>query len=1166
MRLAKIKLAGFKSFVDPTSLVLPSNLVGIVGPNGCGKSNIIDAIRWVMGESSAKHLRGDSMADVIFNGSNTRQPVGQATIELMFDNSEGLLGGQYAEYNEISVRRQVSRDGQSSYFLNGVRCRRRDIMDVFLGTGLGPRSYAIIEQGMISRVIEAKPEELRGFIEEAAGISKYKERRRETENRMRHTEENLARLGDVRDELDKQLQRLQRQARNAEKYKEMKAEERRLKAELTVLRWQALDRRDTEEQRRVRELETAYERLVAAIRDTESEMEQRREAHVEANDAFNAVQSRYYGVGADVARLEQAIQHLRERREQLERESRRAAEAVAEADSHISDDRRQLAELVTLLERDGPRLEALRGDEAAEAEALGSAESALREWQERWEVFNQDAAEKARQAEVERTRIHNLDQGLDRLRSRRQRLEGERGGLGTDGLEQELAQLRERLQQAQGEQQRLDDQTRQAQGRGSELREQGAELANQLHAARQGLEQARGRLASLEALQEQVLAKGGAVAAWLAARDVAGERRLAEALTVEPGWERAVETVLGHHLEAVCTERFAAAAAAVDEFEQGMLGLVDSGVVEETATASDGLLSKVAAPWMVGAMMAGVRTADTLDAALALRPSLAVAESVVCPEGVWLGRNWLRVNRSEESGAGVLAREQAMRELHREITAHEERVGEVTARQEAVRGEQGQVEGELRELQQALREAQRQASATQSQVGAREAHLERARQRLTAIDRELEEIGAEQARNEQVLAASRGELQGYVEAMERHAAEREGLARERDGLRGAVDDARRRHQAVRDETQQLALRLESARSRRESLEQGIARATRQSEVLAARVEEVKGSLAEMAEPMEQTQGELEQKLAQRLAVEGELRDARARVEALDHEMRELAGRRSATEQEAEGARGELEQARMGQQEIRVRKQGLLEALEAEGQEREQVEAALPQDAAEGPWSEALEALGQRIARLGPINLAAIEEYDQESERKQYLDAQHEDLTEALETLLGAMRKIDRETRTRFKETFEQVDAGMKELFPMLFGGGHAYLELTSDDLLETGVTVMARPPGKRNSSIHLLSGGEKALTAVALVFSIFKLNPAPFCLLDEVDAPLDDANVSRFCDLVRSMSDRVQFMIISHNKLTMELTDFLVGVTMNEPGVSRLVAVDVEAALEMAAS
>ena len=1165
MKLTKIKLAGFKSFVDPTTIPMPSNLVGIVGPNGCGKSNTIDAVRWVMGETSAKHLRGESMADVIFNGSNTRKPVGQAFVELIFDNTDGAAGGQYAQYNEISVKRLVTRDGQSNYFLNGTKCRRRDITDIFLGTGLGPRSYAIIEQGMISRVIEAKPEELRSFFEEAAGISKYKERRRETENRIRHTRDNLDRLNDLREELDKQLTRLERQSATAERYKELKTEERVLKAELLALRYRAVDTDANTRQQKINALETSLEAAIAAQRGLESAIEKERDTHTEASDDLNVVQGRFYGVGAEIARVEQAIQHNKELKRRQEQELEQAERAWGELQAHIERDRNQLEELTAALEEDEPALELARAAEEESGEARAGAEQRMQEWQEAWDDFNRRAAEPTQTAQVERSQIEHMERQMERARQRADRLEEERERLNDDGLTDEIEELAMAEAEAEEQTTRLQEELTSVQEESRRLRDENRETASTLDGQRGELQTARGRLASLEALQQAALGKGSKkVTEWLKHQGLGDAPRLAQHIQVESGWERAVETVLGDSLEAVCVDGFDAVSAVLDSLESGALTFFDTN---SSATAGDGelLAAKVNGDYAAGNLLAGVRTAPTLEAALALRGSLAAHESVITPEGIWLGPSWLRVARDADEHAGVLAREQEIKELTARTDELQATIDKLTAQRDEGRARVQTLEERRDSLQKEAHQASRRHAEVRSQLSARRARLEQHENRIRNLTAEREEVEGQLTRDREELENSRMRLQEALAEMELLAQQREELNAERERLRQLLDEVRNKARGDRDSAHQLAIRVEQRRTQRASTEQNLQRMEEQITTLAERREELRLTLSEGEEPVVEMEMELEELLARRVEEETALADARKRVETVDHELRRLEHDRSTAERRVQEVREQLEKVRLSAQELKVRRQTLEEQLAETDYQLEALYQRLPEQADIGEWEQRVGEIAQRISRLGPINLAAIDEFKEQQERKVYLDAQNEDLEEALKTLEGAIAKIDRETRSRFKETFDKVNAGIKELFPRLFGGGQAFLELTGEDLLDTGVAVMARPPGKNIRSIHLLSGGEKALTAVALVFSIFELNPAPFCMLDEVDAPLDDANVGRFSQLIKEKSDKVQFIFITHNKVTMEIAEQLCGVTMHEPGVSRLVSVDVEEAAKLAA-
>lgn len=1164
MRLTKIKLAGFKSFVDPTTVLLPSALIGIVGPNGCGKSNIIDCVRWVMGESSAKHLRGESMTDVIFNGSATRKPVSQASVELVFDNRDGALGGQYASYSEISVKRQVNREGQSAYYLNGTRCRKRDITDVFLGTGLGPRSYAIIEQGMISRVVEAKPEELRVYLEEAAGISLYKERRRETERRIRDTRENLERLNDVREEVSRQLEKLKRQAEVAERYKALRAEERQCRGELVALRQRALEEQLAELNQQLAERETAAEGCIATQREAERDIEAVREAHAERSELLNEIQGRYYALGSEIARIEQQIAHQRELRGRHQRDLERNQDAIAAAEQELAKDQEKLELLAAQLEELEPELEARREAELEASAAVNEIQERLDDWQLRWEQFNEDAAEPLRTAQVERTRIEQLERRAQDLMRRRARLEEERDAIDLARLEEEIEQLAEEEQEFAEQAAVLQEQLEEVQARLEELRQRHDELSDELSEGRGELQQKQARLTSLETLQQGALDGSEGPARWLSALGLAERQRLARMIEVEPGWERAVEVVLGERLQAVCVDDLALGGREYPPLEQGQVTLLQRAVGTTAPAASSLLASKVKASWPVAELLGGVYWAEDLSHAVELQSTLKDGESIVTRDGVWLGRHWLQLQGGED-GAGVLAREREMQALRGALEDDRERLAQLAEQVEQAQRELDDAQDRREALATELNGMERRRSALAAQLESRRSRLLDLQQRRQRLDEEADELMEQVGRSEEEVREARRRLEEALERAEELEGRREQLQHERAELQERMSDCRERLEEQREAHHEVSLKIESTRTASRSLEEATARLRAQLARLIEQRDELAEALAEQGDPEAELGREREAVLAQRLRVEEELAEARAQLGDLESRLRELEQSRIEADRQVQRLRQELEELRLKHQELKVRHQGEQERLRELGLEFETVLAGMPADAEEAAWQRRLQQLEERIARLGPINLAAIDEYQTMEERKGYLDRQFDDLTEAMETLEAAIRRIDRETRARFKDTFDKVNAGMQRIFPRLFGGGQGYLELTGDDLLETGVSIMARPPGKRITNIHLLSGGEKALTAVALVFAIFELNPSPFCMLDEVDAPLDEANVGRFCNLLVEMSQRVQFIFITHNKATMEIAQHLTGVTMHEPGVSRLVAVDVAEAVKLAA-
>ena len=1165
MRLKSIKLAGFKSFVDPTTVNFPSNMCAVVGPNGCGKSNIIDAVRWVMGESSAKNLRGESMADVIFNGSVNRQPVGQATIELVFDNSEGRVGGEYASYAEISTRRLVTREGQSEYFLNGTRCRRRDITDIFLGTGLGPRSYAIIEQGMISRLIESKPEELRVFIEEAAGISKYKERRKETESRMRRTHENLERLTDIRDELERQLQNLQRQAMAAEKYTECKAEERTLKSQLLALQCQALDVQIKAASQSVGELEVKLESVHTEHQHVDTAIEQFRVDHTDRTDAFNSVQATYYQLGSEVARIEQTIKHQQERGQQLSDDLQQTVANLSESESHLGDDRAKLADWQSEMLVLTPNMELLQALEEASAQALVEAEEEMHGWQQQWDEFNQHAAGPRQQAEVQQSRIVHVEQVLQRLQERTEQLQGEKSALAASPPDAEVQSLSDQLAEIELAMAEHEQRSESLVETVAATRDNRTQLSSELNQVRSGLQQMRGRRASLEALQQAAMEDGSeGVGEWLQARQLAETSRLLELMQVDDGWQMAVETVLGDYLQAVCVDDIGKLGDYLDNLEQGRLVLVESGAGEIPAAGY--LASKVHSEGRADSLLAGVHAADDLGQAMQQRASLAAHESIITRDGIWVGRNWLRVARSSNGDGGVIRRREELDALLVDLEAEQQHEAQLTANLQDTEDALKKFEEERLQEQQAMQATTRQQSEISALVSANQAKAEQIKLRSERVNSEIEEAKLQFRGEQESVAEARRILAEAIECMEADSQRREELLSTRDQTRSALDSARQTARQDKDGAHQVAMRYQSLATQLRAMQESIERTDGQVTQLHERQDSLTLALSENDSPLETLRADLEQQLELRLLAEAELTAARQLVAEMEHQLRQAEQQRAAIEQRAETVRGDLERQRIASQTLQVERNSINKQLIEGKHDIEEVLSTMPDGANEPEWQRSLERVANRIVRLGPINLAAIDEYNLQSERKSYLDAQNEDLMSALDTLESAIRKIDKETRNRFRETFEKVNTGLQELFPRVFGGGSAYLEMTGDDLLDTGISIMARPPGKKNATIHLLSGGEKALTAIALVFSIFQLNPAPFCILDEVDAPLDDANTGRYARLVKEMSEKVQFIFITHNKISMEFADQLMGVTMHEPGVSRLVSVDVEAAAALAAS
>ena len=1167
MRLSTIKLAGFKSFVDPTTLHLPTNMTGVVGPNGCGKSNIIDAVRWVMGESSASRLRGDSLTDVIFAGSTARKPVSQAMVELVFDNSDHTIAGEFAAFNEISVKRTVSRDGQSGYYLNGTKCRRRDITDLFLGTGLGPRSYSIIEQGMISQIIDAKPEELRVYLEEAAGISKYKERRKETETRIRHTRENLERLSDLREEVGKQLQHLARQAKQAEQYTAIQAERRIRDAEWKALEWRTLDTRLRALREGLAQEETKLEQIIAEQREAERELETGRERRQEASEALNRAQAESYEVSGALARLEQQIQHQRELSARLLKARDEAQAQLAELGQHIDQDQLRLDTLHAHIAEAEPRLEQLQDEDAVRQDALRDAEAALGDWQARWEAHNREQAEAARAGDVERTRVDYLDRQALEADRRRQQLQSERAGLDLDALGEAFADLQVRHDEQKAALDTLGDDLETRKAAAVELQDAQRAAQEDLSGVRKRAQEARGRLASLETLQHAALGQEqGAAVEWLRQRGLDSATRVGEQLRVESGWEFAVESALGQLIEGVLVDGDGVPADLVDalgELGESRLALVSAETGTESFAATS-LAAKVQGPLAIRRLLARLHVAESLAQARALQAGLGDGDSVITRSGERLGAGWVRVSRSGAAKQGALLREREIQSLREEIATLQTQEQALESRIAQGREQLLGVEQQREEAQRALYVAHRSVSELAGQVQSQQGRVEAARNRLERIDADLAQLHETIDDAAQQTSEARVRLEDAVDRMAELEATRSALEAERRTLVEAREQARAAARESRDTAHALALTLESQRAQITSLTQALARMGGQRGQIDSRLGEISAQLASGDSPVDTLEAQRQVTLEERVRTERALAQARAALEGVDNELRTFEQVRQQRDAQALTQREAIGQRRLDQQALVIAADQLAAQVVEAGFVIEDVLNGLDESANAKDWEKTVTDFDARLRRLEPVNLAAIAEHAEAAQRKDYLDAQDADLNSALETLEEAIRKIDRETRGRFKDTFDKVNAGVQALYPRLFGGGHAYLELTGDDLLDTGVAIMARPPGKRVSNISLLSGGEKAMTAVALVFSIFQLNPAPFCLLDEVDAPLDEANVGRFTAMVKEMSEAVQFLFVSHNKATMEAASQLSGVTMREPGVSRLVSVDLAEAARLA--
>ncbi|MGD9773251.1 chromosome segregation protein SMC [Diaphorobacter sp.] len=1172
MRLNSIKLAGFKSFAEPTNFVLPGQLVGVVGPNGCGKSNIMDAVRWVLGESKASELRGESMQDVIFNGTTSRKPASRASVELTFDNSDHRAGGQWSQFTEIAVKRVLTRDGSSSYFINNQPVRRRDVQDVFLGTGLGPRAYAIIGQGTISRIIESRPEELRLFLEEAAGVSKYKERRRETENRLHDTRENLTRVEDILRELNTNLERLEKQAEVAARYNA-------LQSQVTLKQHQLwfLKRADAlAEQNRVRAEGLAavndLESRMADLRHVEAELETIRQAHYEAGDKVNQAQGKLYEATAEVGKLEAEIRYVVEGRQRVELRLVQLAEQIAQWSARKEEAEAELEGIEGAGMNAEEQAEILAAQVEEQAARLPDLEDALRQSQQRSDEQRATVVQVQQQIQVLAAEQRSLDEQSRQLQTRLERLRADRNALAAPD-EARLANLRQQLQQAEEGAEVAEARLADLQGNVPQLDED--RRARQQAVNHEGARQAdlSARLQALKALQEKVKVDGK-LQPWLARHGLDGLQGLWSRIHIEPGWENALEAALRERLAALPVGRldmvrgflgaggqdapparlafYSTAPAPAPDGPAGQQRLSD------LLRVSDAGLRAVLVDWLQGCY-----TAQTLDDALNRRAQLQPGEVIHVPEGHAVSAHSVSFYAQDSEQSGLLARAQEIEHLEKELRAQvliaeeartalvraESLYADATQRLVVVRREASEAQGRAHELQvETLRLSQlaEQTRSRSEQIGADlaevQAQLDELHERRATAEARFEELDMQLA-DSQERHAQLGDR--VIEAERR------------------LSECREQQRTLERQAQEAQFSQRSLQARRTELARTLDTAATQARTLHDERQRAQDELSRLSDAA--AQGGLQQALELKIEREKDLAAQRSQYDDLTARLRASDELRMQHERTLEPLRARITEFQLKEQAARLGLEQYGTLLQDAQADLEAVERSIQEGGVRvGGLQGEIDRLHREITALGAVNLAALEELQLARERKGFLDAQTEDLTLAMTTLEDAIRKIDGETRTLLSGTFETVNAHFGRMFPELFGGGQARLIMTGDEILDSGVQVMAQPPGKKNQTIHLLSGGEKALTAIALVFAIFQLNPAPFCLLDEVDAPLDDANTERYAKLVSSMSKGTQFLFISHNKIAMEMAEQLIGVTMQEQGVSRIVAVDMESALTMA--
>jgi chromosome segregation protein len=1167
VRLNSIKLSGFKSFAEPTNFLLPGQLVGVVGPNGCGKSNIMDAVRWVLGESRASELRGESMQDVIFNGTTTRKQASRSSVELVFDNADHRAGGQWAQFAEIAVRRVLTRDGNSSYYINNQPVRRRDVQDVFLGTGLGPRAYAIIGQGTISRIIESKPEELRLFLEEAAGVSKYKERRRETENRLGDTRENLTRVEDILRELNSNLEKLEKQAEVAARYNTLQGDATRKQHQLWFLKRTESEADQGKVKADAEKAINDLESRTADLRHIEAELETVRQAHYAAGDQVNQAQGKLYEASAEVGRLEGEIRFVVEGRQRVEQRLIQLREQMGQWGTRRDDAE---AEIETLAGQ-GVNAEEQTELLAAQLEEHDARLPGLEEEQQR--ALNEANSQRAtvtqvqQQIQVLAADQRNIEEQSRQLTQRAERLRTDQNALAAPD-ETRLRDLQEQLAAAQ-------EASSEAEARLHDLQEAVPQLDDDRRMRQQavnteGARQAEfsARLDALKALQEKVKTDGK-LTPWLAKHGLEGLQGLWSRIHIEQGWENALEAALRERLGALEVSRLDMVRAFANDAPPAKLAFYSPPAagapqgqgalprLSDLLRLSDAGQQALLVDWLHGCL-----TAPTLEEALAQRDKLQPGEVIYVKSGHAVTAHSVSFYAQDSEQAGLLARQQEMENLERQLRAQ-------TLISEESRTALARAESAYGDAASRLVTARREAAETQSRAHELQVETlrlsqlaEQTRARSEQLSSDLGEVVAqlEELQEKRVTAESRFEEldMQLADSQERHAQLDERVIE----AGRALTASREQHRSLERQAQEATFAQRTLEARRGELNRAIETATQQTVSLAEEEERARAELGRLSDAA--AQAGLQDALSLKLERETSLGASRSQYDDLTLKLRASDERRLQLERELDPLRQRITEFQLKEQAARLGFEQYQQLLTDAEADIEAVALSIETDKVRltGLQSE-IDRLNREVASLGAVNLAALDELAVASERKTFLDAQSADLNEAINTLEDAIRKIDAETRDLLGGTFKIVNEHFSRMFPELFGGGNAKLMMTGDEILDSGVQVMAQPPGKKNQTIHLLSGGEKALTAIALVFAIFQLNPAPFCLLDEVDAPLDDANTERYAKLVTAMSRETQFLFISHNKIAMEMAEQLIGVTMQEQGVSRIVAVDMEAAVSM---
>ena len=1168
MRLSHLKLAGFKSFVDPTTIHLHGQRVGVVGPNGCGKSNVMESVRWVLGESSAKEMRADAMDAVIFNGSSNRKPISRASVELIFDNHLASAAGEWSQYAEISVKRVIEREKGSTYYINNTAVRRRDVADLFLGTGLGGRAYAIIGQNTISRIVEAKPEELRVFLEEAAGISKYKERRRETELRLRDTRENLVRVEDICRELQKQITKLESQAVITQQYHALQASYKLADGQLWLLKKRDASRDWERTKAQVEKLVNALEAQMAALRKSEAELEQSRQAHYAASDGINTAQAAYYEANAEVSNLENQVKQNTEARERMVQQLAQLSQSLernATVSATFKYSLTQLnIELQVATEKEQVSLlalDVLKQTLPEKADALKTATELAQSSQNALAAANQ-------RIQMETSNINFITQTINENKQRIQRLQDNLANLVLPDATQ-LNNCENALKQSQVGIVAIEQTVQKLRVEEAKLQADLNELRQLQNQAQRALNQADAEVSSLQKIQ-QSLNTEGKLTDWLSNKGLKNNVRLWQKIKIDEAWSVALEAILGTKLNALISNKQASDKSDLDARPPAALVVGYRASSESIKTTQnllliplfsiikdcDADLQPILEDWLAGAFL--LDAGDDVQISIT---KLNMGETLVNAQGDIYSRYSVSYHGENSSLHGVIERQQQLEQLQKNLPNLQHKLKQLN---EALSATEANLQGAR---QQQLLENNQLKTATslhyQQQLElarmqqAQQVTLERQLSIKAEVDSsniKLAQLTSEQANKQvavQVVSAQLADLEvtKNIDLLTKQQAEITYSA-----SRDTIQLAEKSYQEVFFEKKILINNINELNNKiNVNSEEKTAFLKRQTEA----------EQTLKLTPMETLKTNLALAIDNKQLRETALAQARNHLAEKETQLQELERVRMQNEQQLHPMRDSLEQSRLKEQEARLHFEQCQAGLAENGMNEQELVTGLSENAKASDFVRKTTQLQLQVVDLGAVNLAAIQELATETERKTYLDSQMLDLTQATATLEDAIKKIDRETRDKLMQTFNTVNGHFNELFATLFGGGQAKLELLGDEILDTGLQVFAQPPGKKNTTIQLLSGGEKALTAIALVFALFRLNPAPFCLMDEVDAPLDDSNTERFCHMVKKMSEKTQFLFVSHNKITMEMAQQLIGVTMQESGVSRIVDVDIDATLNM---